>query len=61
MTEKSEASNRRDFLKLAAVGAPAAALAATPGTAEADELAAGAGEGLRRTEHVRKYFETARF
>lgn len=61
MTEKTNES-RRDFLKLATVGAPAAAAAAVvaPEAAEADEAKAG-GEGLRKTAHVKAYLESARF
>lgn len=63
MTESKAAASRRDFLKLAAAGAPAVAVTAVAGTrAEAGVAAAEApGEGLRRTEHVEKYLETARF
>ena len=60
MREK-EAATRRDFLKLAAASAPAAAVAAVApagAQAAADETARA---GLRETEHVRKYLETARF
>ena len=51
---------RRGFLKLASLAAPAAAVtAASGGEAEADETAP-QGRGLRKTEHVKKYLETAR-
>ncbi len=53
--------SRRAFLKLASVSAPAAALAAVSGEAAADEVAAPVGNGLRKTAHVKKYLETARF
>jgi len=59
--EKKEAGqSRRDFLKLATAAAPAvvAAAALTPEAVEAAELE---GTGLRKTEHVKKYLETARF
>ena len=59
---EDKAASRRDFLKLAATGVPAvAAVAATGGTAEAAGLGAASGEGLRRTEHVNRYLESARF
>ncbi|MCK0104273.1 twin-arginine translocation signal domain-containing protein [Pseudohalocynthiibacter sp. F2068] len=61
MKKEKTAPSRRDFLKLAGTGAPAAAAAlAISGTdAEAEEVEAGS--GLRKTEHVKKYLETARF
>lgn len=62
MSEKKADEGRRNFLKLAGVSAPAAAAMATmtPQEVEAAELEA-AGEGLRKTEHVKTYLETARF
>ena len=63
MTEDKAKTNRRDFLKLAATGAPVAVVAAVAGGPE--PLAAGpepiASEGLQKTEHVKKYLESARF
>jgi hypothetical protein len=51
---------RRGFLKLASFAAPAAALTAASGrSVDAEETVQG--KGLRKTEHVKKYFETARF
>ena len=60
MDKKEAGKNRRDFLKLAGTAAPAAVAAAalSPEKAEAAEAA---GEGMRKTEHVKKYLETARF
>ncbi|MEM8877614.1 MAG: twin-arginine translocation signal domain-containing protein [Pseudomonadota bacterium] len=64
MSKKNAASvktNRRDFLGLAVAAAPAAAVTvATAGKADAKEEAP-TSLGLRETEHVKKYFETARF
>ena len=62
MSKKDAAkTNRRDFLGLAVAGAPVAAVTvATAGTAEAS-VEAPTSLGLRETEHVKKYFETARF
>ena len=58
--ERDVDEKRRGFLKLASLAAPAAAVtAATGARAEADEVPQG--RGLRKTEHVRKYLETARF
>jgi hypothetical protein len=58
---EAERANRRDFLKLAAAGAPVAAVAAVTGGTDAEASVADAGEGLRDTEMTRKYYETARF
>ncbi len=62
MTDKKADEGRRSFLKLAGVSAPAAAaaMAVTPEDAEAAELDT-AGEGLRKTPHVKAYLESARF
>ena len=56
-----ERTSRRDFLKLAATGAPVAAVAAIAAPDSAEAEIADAGEGLRPTEHARKFYETARF
>jgi len=48
MSEEKAAASRRDFLKLASVTAPAAAVVAGSG-------------GYRKTEHVEKYLDSARF
>ena len=58
---EQERANRRDFLKLAAAGAPVAAVAAVTGTTEAEAAVSAGGEGLRDTEMTRKFYETARF
>ena len=64
MSEKSNATvvtSRRDMLKLVGAAAPAAAaVAVTTGTAQADE-AKPTSLGMKKTEHVKKYLETARF
>ena len=59
MSEK-ERANRRDFLKLATTAAPAAAVVAVaaPASAEVEEHAS---EGLRNTEHTKKFYDSARF
>lgn len=62
MSERKDAglvASRRDVLKLVAAGAPAAATFAIAGGAEAAEPPTSL--GLRKTEHVRKYLESARF
>jgi hypothetical protein len=64
MTDKKDdvgRNGRRDFLKLASIAAPAAAVALTGEAAVADELDQHAGEGLRDTAHTRAYLESARF
>ncbi len=59
--EQSAENSRRSFLKLAAVSAPAVAVAAATGTAaQATELEEN-GSGLRDTAHTKAYFETAKF
>jgi hypothetical protein len=60
MKDAKTGQNRRDFLKLAGTApAAAAALAVTADDAQAVQLEEG--EGLRTTEHTKKYLETARF
>ena len=61
MSEEKRAESRRDFLKLAATGAPVAAVAAVAGTDADAAVEDVAGEGLRMTEHTRKYYDSARF
>ena len=50
---KTRAIGRRDFLKMAAATAPAAAVALTGEAVAADTLDQHAGEGLRETAHTR--------
>ncbi len=59
-TEEKAVSGRRNFLKLAAVGAPAAAAAtvATGGQARAAEPTE---LGYTETPHVKAYLESCRF
>jgi hypothetical protein len=61
-TGGGKTANRRDFLKLASVSAPAAlaAVAVSGGTAEAADVE-DTGSGLRDTAHTRAYFESAKF
>lgn len=58
-------SNRRDFLRLAGLGATAGAVAVATGTnaeqAEAAEAADGKGAGYRESAHVRQYYKLAAF
>ena len=61
MADQDRAS-RRDFLKLATAGAPVAAVAAVAGGQQAEAAVEDAGhEGLRLTEHTKKYYDLARF
>ena len=60
---KASKSDRRDFLKLAGVGAVAGGAAVLGGPKKADAAAAEApsGRGYRETEHVKKFYRSARF
>ena len=60
---KVSKSDRRDFLKLAGVGAGAGGAAVLGGPKKADAAAAEApsGRGYRETEHVKKFYRSARF
>lgn len=64
--KKLKASRRRDFLKLAGLGAGAAGAAAVGLAGPKSEAAAGpadarAAAGYRESEHVKKYYALARF
>jgi hypothetical protein len=59
--ERDVDQKRRGFLKLATLAAPAAAMGSATGAPAAAAEAVPQGSGLRKTEHVRKYLETARF
>ena len=56
-------ADRRDFLKLAGVGAVAGGAAALGATKKTEAAAAEAppSRGYRETDHVRKFYRTARF
>lgn len=60
--QPEEGSSRRDFLKLAATGAPVAVVAAavTGARAEAAEPDL-ASDRMQDTAHTRAYFDSARF
>jgi len=61
MTNDKGAS-RRDFLKLTGASVPAAAVAAAGTVAPAVAAESGVGTaGLRKTDHVKKYLDSARF
>lgn len=64
MSKKEEINAaRRDFFKKAGLGAGAAAVAVTASKAGAVEAtpSASKGSGYRETDHVRKFYELARF
>lgn len=61
MNENDKGTSRRDMLKLAALGAPVAAVAAVaPKQAEA-AVEETTGDGYRKTAHVKAYLDSARF
>jgi len=60
-TDTKADASRRDFLKLGAAAAPAAAVVAATGTQAAAVEVEDAGTGLRKTAHVKAYLESARF
>lgn len=62
MSEKTQGNSRRDFLKMAAAGAPAVAVAtaASTGPAEAAEPDLSS-DKMQDTAHTRAYFDSARF
>lgn len=61
--KNEEAGNkgRRDFLKLATLSAPAAAVAVTAGTTETEAKASASKDRMQDTAHTRAYFDSARF
>ena len=61
--DKVSKSDRREFLKLAGIGAAAGGAAVLGGAkkAEAATADAPAGRGYRETEHVKKFYRSARF
>jgi len=52
---------RRGFLKLAAVAAPVTAITAVQGDEAQAATLEEAGDGLRKTAHVKAYLDSARF
>jgi hypothetical protein len=62
--KKSELrSDRRDFLRLAGLGATAGAVAVATGASseEAEAAESAKGAGYRETAHVRQYYKLASF
>ena len=61
-SEKKRVEDRRDFLKLASLGTLAGGAAlATGSAAQAAVAEEDTGSGYRETEHVRKFYELAKF
>jgi len=62
MSDQAKAG-RRDFLKLAGIGAVTGGVALATGqeTAKADDKASPTAAGYRETEHVKAYYDLARF
>ena len=63
MTRKPEdGSSRRDFLKMAATGAPAVAVASVVAAGKADAAEPDlTSDKMQDTAHTRAYFDSARF
>ena len=62
MTKEKDGANRRDFLKLAATTAPAAAVALTTGSTAAEAQPVDlTSEKMQDTAHTRAYLDSARF
>ena len=61
--QEAKAAGRREFLKLASVGAVAGTVAAATGGAREAEAAAPEAQagGYRETAHVKRFYELARF
>ncbi len=62
MSDKAKAG-RRDFLKLAGIGAVTGGVAMAVGqeTAKAEDKVSSSSAGYQETEHVKTYYELARF
>lgn len=60
-SQDEKSPNRRDFLKIGAVAAPAAVATAVTGEAANAETQDDRSEGLRKTPHVEAYLASARF
>ena len=61
MSEKSQGSSRRDFLKLAGTTAPIAAVAVASGTSAEAAEPDPTRETMQDTVHTRAYYASARF
>jgi hypothetical protein len=61
MEKSKEGMLRRDFLKIAGTAAPAAIAAVAVGAGEAEAAATPETSGMRKTAHVQRYLDSARF
>ncbi|MEM6421155.1 MAG: twin-arginine translocation pathway signal protein [Pseudomonadota bacterium] len=61
MSDKDTGTSRRDMLRLAALGVPAAAVTVVAPKAAEAAAPETAQDGYRKTAHVEAYLETARF
>jgi len=61
MADTKTGASRRDFLKLAGAGVPASVVALATGSESVEAEEVPSALGLRKTEHVKKYLESARF
>lgn len=62
MSDKDVKAGRRDFLKLTGVAAVTGGTALGAGKTEAEAAEVGTGSDLyRETEHVKAYYDSARF
>ena len=61
MTKENEGASRRDFLKLAATGAPAAVALTATATSAAAEPVDLASDKMQDTAHTRAYLDSTRF
>ena len=59
--QASEGTDRRDFLKLAGLGSIAGGAAMVAGKDEAAADSQRAGRGYRETDHVKTYYQLAKF
>lgn len=59
-TGKRVASGRREFFKVAGAGAVAGGAAMVAGTPEAEAASVEGRAGYRETDHVRRYYDSAR-
>ena len=57
---KPAMAGRREFFRLAGAGAVAGGAAMVAGTGEAEAAAPEGGAGYRETDHVRRYYDSAR-
>jgi hypothetical protein len=59
--KSQDTADRRNFLKLAALGTLAGGATVVTGGAQAAVSGTDSGSGYRETDHVKKAYETARF